>query len=54
MVRVLDLHPEMSRSSENPSKTRAVHMLLPIAVTWREVDEPTLETLFFIQRKKIK
>lgn len=53
MVGVLVLHPERSGSSDSSSKTYVVHLVLPIAITWREVDEPTLETPFFIQKKTI-
>ena len=52
MVGVLVLHLERSGSSDSSSKTYVVHLVLPIAITWREVDEPTLETPFFIQKKK--
>ena len=54
MVGVFVLHLERSGSSDSPSKTYVVHVVLSIAVTWRRVDEPTLETLFFIQSKKKK
>ena len=54
MVGVLVLHPERSGSSDSFSKTHVVHLVLPIANTWREVDEPTPETPFFIQKKKKK
>ena len=52
MVGVLVVHPERSGSSNSSSKTHVVHLVLPIAITWREVDEPTLETPSFIQKKK--
>ena len=54
MVGVFVLHLERSGSSDSPSKTYVVHVVLSIAVTWRRVDEPTLETPFFIQSKKKK
>ena len=54
MVGVFVLHLERSGSSDSPSKTYVVHVVLSIAVTWRRVDEPTLETSFFIQSKKKK
>lgn len=52
--RVLVLHLERSDSRDSPSKVHVVHVILLIAVTWRGVDEPTSETPFFIQQKKIK
>ena len=52
MVEVLVLHPERSSSSDSLSKTRVVHMVLPVAVTWRGVDETTPETPLFIKKKK--
>ena len=48
MVEVLVLHPEISDSNYSPNKIHVVHVILPIAVTWRGVDEPTSETPFFI------
>ena len=54
MVEVLVLHPERSSSSDSLSKAHVVHMVLSIAVTWREVDETTPETPLFIQKKKKK
>ena len=54
MVGVLILHPERSGLSDSSSKTRVVYVVLPIAVTWRGVDEPTPENPFFIQPKKKK
>ena len=54
MVGVLVLHLERSGSSDSPNKSRIVYMVLPIAVTWREVDEPTPKTPVFIQQKKKK
>ena len=54
MVGVLVLHLERSGLSDSPNKSRIVHMVLPIAVTWREVDEPTPKTPVFIQQKKKK
>lgn len=52
IVGVLILYPERSSSSDNPSKTSVVYVILPIIVTWRGVDEPTPETPFFIKEKK--
>ena len=52
MVEVLVLHPERSSSSDSLSKTRVVHMVLPVAVTWRGVDETTPKTPLFIKKKK--
>ena len=46
IVGVLILYPERSSSSDNPSKTSVVYVILPIIVTWRGVDEPTPETPF--------
>ena len=54
MVGVLVLHPERSNSSDSLSKTHVVHVVLSIVITWREVDELTPETPFFIQPKKQK
>ena len=59
IVGVFVLHSERSGSSDNPnkanpSKARVVYVVLPIAVTWHGVDEPTLKTLFFIKPKKKK
>ena len=54
MVRVLVLHPERSGSSDNSSNARVVHVVLPIAITWRGIDKPTPKTPFFIQQKKKK
>ena len=54
MVEVFVLHSEMSGSSDSSNKSCMVHVVLPIAVTWREVDEPTPKTPFFIQQKKKK
>ena len=54
MVGIFVLHLERSGSSDSPSKAYVVHVILSIAVTWRRVDEPTLETSFFIQSKKKK
>ena len=54
MVGVLILHLERSGLSDSSSKTRVVYVVLPIAVTWRGVDELTPETPIFIQPKKKK
>ena len=54
MVGVLVLHLERSGSSDSPNKSRIIYMVLPIAITWREVDEPTPKTPVFIQQKKKK
>ena len=54
MVGVLVLHLEKSSSSDSPNKACVVHVVLSIAVMWHWVDEPTLETIFFIQQKKKK
>ena len=54
MVRVLILHSERSSSSDNSSNARVVHVVLPIAITWRGIDKPTPKTPFFIQQKKKK
>ena len=43
-----------SSSSDSLSTVRVIHVILPITVTWRGVDEPTPKTLFFIQPKKKK
>ena len=54
MVRVLVLHPERSCLSDSLSKTRVIHVVLLIAITWRGVDEPTLETPFLFRKRKEK
>ena len=54
MVWVLVLHPKRSGSSDNSSKTHVVHVVLPIAFTWRGVDETTPETPFLFPKKKKK
>ena len=43
-----------SSSSDSLSTVRVIHVILPITVTWRGVDEPTPKNLFFIQPKKKK
>jgi len=43
----------LSGSNNNSSKTRIVHAVLPIAITWREVDKSTPNTFFFLAKKKI-
>ena len=54
IVGVLVLHSERSGSSDNPSKARVVYVVLPIAVTWHGVDEPTLKRRhsFSLSKKK--
>ena len=47
MVGVLVLHLEKSDSNDNSNKTLVVHVLLPITVTWRGVNEPILESPLF-------
>lgn len=42
MIGVLVLHLEKSDSNDNPNKTLVVHVLLPITVTWRRVNEPII------------
>ena len=54
MVGVFVLHLERSSSSDSPSKTYVVHVVLSIAVTWRRVDEPTRDPLFYSVKKKKK
>ena len=54
MVRVLFLHPERSCLSDSLSKACVIHVVLPIAVTWRGVDEPTLEAPFLFSKRKEK
>lgn len=54
MVGVFVLHLERSGSSDSPSKTYVVHVVLSIAVTWRRVDEPTRDPLFYSVKKKKK
>lgn len=45
----------MSDLSDSPNKARVIHVVLPITVMWREVDELTPETPFFyLGKKKIK
>ena len=39
-------------SSDNSNKTLVVHIVLPITITWREVDEFTSKTLFLIIQQK--
>ena len=43
MVEVLVLYPEMSSSSNSPNKTRVIHVVLLIIITWHGLDEPTLK-----------
>ena len=54
IVGVFVLHSERSGSSDNPSKARVVYVVLPIAVTWHGVDEPTLKRRhsFSLSQKK--
>ena len=47
MVGVLVLYLEKSDSSDSPNKTLVVHVLLPITVTWRGVNEPIPESPLF-------
>ena len=54
MVEVFVLYLERSSYSDSPSKACMVHVVLPIAITWRGVDEPTPETLFFHSTTKKK
>ena len=54
MVGVFILHLERSGSSDSHSKTRVIHVVLLIAVTWHEVNKPTPETPFFHLAKKKK
>ena len=54
MVGVFVLHLERSGSSDSPSKTYVVHVVLSITVTWRRVDEPTGDPLFYSVKKKKK
>lgn len=44
----------MSDLSVSPNKARVVHVVLPITVMWREVNELTPETPFFYLGKKKK
>ena len=44
----------MSDLSDSPNKARVVHVVLPITIMWREVDELTPETPFFYLGKKKK
>ena len=46
------MYSERSGSSDSPGKTYVVHMVLFIAITWRGVNEPTLETSLFSFSKK--
>ena len=52
MVGVLVLHPEMSGLNDSLSKAHVIHVVLPIAVMWRGVDEPTSETHFYSAKEK--
>ena len=52
MEEVLVLHPERNGSSDNSCKTYVVHVVLPIAVTYHGVEEPTPKTSFFIQQQQ--
>ena len=52
MVRVIILHLERSDSSDSSNKACVIYVVLLIIVTWREIDEPTPKTPFFIQKKK--
>ena len=45
---------DMSSLSNSPNKVCIVHVILPITVTWRKVDEPILKTPFFYLAKKKK
>ena len=54
MVRVLVLHQESSGSSDNPSKTRVIHIVLSIIVMERGVNELTPKTPFSFSQKKKK
>ena len=44
----------MNDLSDSPNKARVVHVVLPITIMWREVDELTPETPFFYLGKKKK
>ena len=52
IVGVFKLFHLVNGSSDNPNKTLVVHIVLPITITWREVDEFTSKTLFFIIQQK--
>ena len=52
IVGVSKLFHLVNGSSDNPNKTLVVHIVLPITITWREVDEFTSKTLFFIIQQK--
>ena len=54
MVGVFVLYLERNGSSDSPNKACVVHVILPIAVTWREVDEPTLKTPYCEVNKRKK
>ena len=41
-------------SSNNFSKTCMVHVVLPIVIMWRGVDEPTPKISFLLSKKKKK
>ena len=54
MVGVFVLYLKRNGSSDSPNKACVVHVILPIAVTWREVDEPTLKTPYCEVNKRKK
>ena len=52
IVRVPVLH--LKRSNDSPSKARVVYVILLITITWRGIDEPTLDPFFYLAKKKKK